>query len=179
MVMENRRGVEEERLHKLLSPAERMPPLVPTAGTRTKLLFRLGGRKVLALKDEISCSLVSCKQATEGAAVEIASRTILHLSWLPKPRVFQDKRRNFRLLEFIKNKVTAPNKPEIGRTTEQHDAKEEQSTTDTTLPKGGTPGYMEWNEIILEERSPHQEHHCSSRQCRQHPRVCGSRRHRG
>lgn len=50
MVMENRRGVEEERLHKLLSQAVRMPPLVPTVGTRTKLLFRLGGRKVLALR---------------------------------------------------------------------------------------------------------------------------------
>jgi hypothetical protein len=53
---------------KVLVQAVAIPPLAPSEGRTSKLLERLEGRKVLALKLEISCNFVSWRQATEGAA---------------------------------------------------------------------------------------------------------------
>jgi hypothetical protein len=66
------------------------PPLEPDALLKMKESARFLGKKVFALKAEISESLLCWRQAIEGEAEKIASRTTVHLSESPNPRTFQD-----------------------------------------------------------------------------------------
>ena len=71
-------------------PSSEGPPLVPSAGAKTKEDERLVGRKDFALKKSMLASLVSWMQIMEGFASIKALRTMVHLSESPRPRTFQD-----------------------------------------------------------------------------------------
>jgi hypothetical protein len=111
-VREYRRLIQEARDSDEGSQVVTIPPLEPDALLKMKESARFLGRKVLALKEEISESLLSWRQAIEGEAEKIASRTTVHLSESPNPRTFQDITDKFlTLVPIIRYCWKAPHHP--------------------------------------------------------------------
>jgi hypothetical protein len=93
-VREKEREMLDMSSSTALSQAVTTPPLEPSA-LRQRKLARFLGKNERALRQLRSQSLDSCRQATDGEAREITSRTIVHLSGSPKPRTFHESTTQF------------------------------------------------------------------------------------
>ena len=94
VVREKEREMLDVSSSTALSQAVTTPPWKPSA-LRQRKLARFLGKNERAFRQLRSQSLDSCRQATDGEAREITSRTIVHLSGSPKPRTFHESTTQF------------------------------------------------------------------------------------